>query len=95
MHLKFNLPLCKEDRNLQQNCNFILRAAAGKTQDQIIKALNIKISSLRQKVRNLRKNAAKTISKEQFKSLNCKIKRITDEEREKIKQPHISKILSI
>ena len=59
MHLKFNLSLCKEDRNLQRNCNFILRAAAGKIQDQMIKSLNIKISSLRQKIRNLLKSASK------------------------------------
>ena len=91
LHLKFNWSLSKEGRNLQQNCNFILRDAAGKIQDQIIKALYIKISSLRQKIRNLRKSAAKTISKEQFKSLNCKIRRITDKEREKIKQRQIRK----
>ena len=91
LHLKFNLSLCKEDRNLQRNCNFILRAAAGKIQDQIIKALNIKINSLIQKVRNLRKSVAKRISKQQLKSLNCKIKRITDKEREKIKQRQICK----
>ena len=48
-HLKFNLSLCKEDRNSQLNYNFILCAAAGKIQDQIMKALHIKISSLRQK----------------------------------------------
>ena len=83
MHLKFNLSLCKEDRNSQLNYNFILCAAAGKIQDQIMKALNIKISSLRQKIRNLRKSDAKTISKEQFKSLNCKIKRIIDNEKRK------------
>ena len=90
-HLKFNLSLWKEDLNSQRNCNFILRAAARKIQDQIIKALNIKISSLRQKIRNLRKSAAKAISKKQFKSLDCKIKRITDKEREKIKQRRIRK----
>ena len=89
LHLKFNLSLCKEDRNLQQNCKFILRATAGKIQDQIIKALNIKISSLQQKIRNLRKSAAKTISKEQVKLLNCQIKRTTDKEREKVKQRQI------
>ena len=82
LHLKFNLPLCK-DRNLQRNRNFILCAAAGKIQDQIIKALNIKINSLRQKMTNLGKTVAKKISKEQLKSLNCKIKRTTDKEREK------------
>ena len=82
LHLKFNLSLCK-DRNLQRNRNFILCAAAGKIQDQIIKALNIKINSLRQKMTNLRKTVAKRISKEQLKSLNCKIKRTTDKEREK------------
>ena len=91
LHLKFNLSLSKEDRNLQQNCNFILLDAAGKIQDQIIKALYIKISSPRQKIRNLRKSATKRISKEQFKSLNCKIRRITDKEREKIKQRQIRK----
>ena len=85
LHLKLNLSLCKEDRKSQLNYNFILRAAAGKIQDQIMKAQNIKISSQRQKIRNLCKSDAKTISKEQFKSLNCKIKRITDKEREKIK----------
>ena len=69
----------------------MLCAAAGKIQDQIIKALHIKISSLRQKIRNLRKSDAKRISKEQFKFLNCKIKRITDKEREKIKQRQIRK----
>ena len=90
-HLKFNLSLCKEDRTLQRNCNFILCAAAGKIQDQIIKALIIKINSLRQKVRNLLKSVAKRISKEQLKSLNCKIKRITDKETEKIKQRQIRK----
>ena len=89
LHLKFNLSLCKEDRTLQRNCNFILCAAAGKIQDQIIKALNIKINSLRQKVKNLLKSVAKRISKEQLKSLNCKIKRITDKETEKIKQRQI------
>ena len=47
LHLKFNLSLCKEDRTLQRNCNFILCAAAGKIQDQIIKVLNIKINSIR------------------------------------------------
>ena len=52
LHLKFNLSLCEEDRNLQRKCNFILRAAAGKIQDQRIKALNTKISSLRQKIIN-------------------------------------------
>ena len=91
LHLKFNLSLCKEDRTLQRNCNFILCAAAGKIQDQIIKALNIKINSLRQKVKNLLKSVAKRISKEQLKSLNCKIKRITDKETEKIKQRQIRK----
>ena len=30
LHLKFNRSLCKEDRNLKRNCNFILCAAAGK-----------------------------------------------------------------
>ena len=64
----------------------MLRRAAGKNQDEIIKALNIKISSLRQKRRNIRKSVAKRISKEQFKLLKCKIKRITHKEREKIKQ---------
>ena len=91
LHLKFNLSLCKEDRSLQRNCNFILCAAAGKIQDQIIKALNIKINSLRQKVRNLLKSVAKRLSKEQLKSLNCKIKIITDKETEKIKQRQIRK----
>ena len=91
LHLKFNLSLCKEDRSLQRNCNFILCAAAGKIQDQIIKALNIKINSLRQKVRNLLKSVAKRLSKEQLKSLNCKIKIITDKETEKIKQRQICK----
>ena len=86
LHLKFNLSLCKEeDCNLQTNYNFMLCAAAGKIQDQIMKAQNIKISSLRQKIRNLCKSDAKTISKEQFKSLNCKIKRITDKEKRKNK----------
>ena len=47
LHLKFNLSLCKEDRNLQRICNYILCAAAGKIQDHIIKALNIKINSIR------------------------------------------------
>ena len=47
LHLKFNRSLCKEDRNLQRNCNFILYAAASKIQDQIIKVLNIKINSIR------------------------------------------------
>ena len=74
LHLKFSLSLCKGDRNLQRNCNFILRAAAGKIQDQITIALNMKISSLRQKTRNLRKSVIRRISKEQFKLLNCKIK---------------------
>ena len=90
-HSKFNLSLCKEDRNFQRNYNFILRAAASKIQDEIIKALNMKINSLRQKIRHLRKSVAKRISKEQLKSLNCKIKRITDKEREKIKQRQIRK----
>ena len=84
LHLNFNLSLCKEeDCNLQTNYNFMLCAAAGRIQDQMIKALNIKISSLRQKIRNLRKSDAKTISKEQFKFLNCKIKRIIDNEKRK------------
>ena len=42
-------------------------------------------------MRNLRKSVIKRISKEQFKSLNCKIKRITDKEREKIKQRQFHK----
>ena len=87
LHLKFSLSFCKQDRNLQRNCNFILRAAAGKIPDQIIKALNIKISS--PKIRNLRKSVVKRISKEQFKSPNCKIRRIIDKEKEKIKQRQI------
>ena len=91
LHLKFNLSLCKKDRNLQRNCNFILRAAAVKIQDQIIKALNIEISQLQQNIRNLRKSIIKRISKKQFKSLNCKIKRITGKEREKIKQGQFRK----
>ena len=76
---------------MQRNCNYILCAAAGKIQDHIIKALNIKINSIRQKVRNLRKSVARRISKEQLRSLKCKIKRITDKEREKIKQRQIRK----
>ena len=42
-------------------------------------------------MRNLHKSVIKRISKEQFKSLNCKIKRITDKEREKIKQRQFHK----
>ena len=91
LHLNFNLSLYKEDRNLKRTCNFILRAAASKIQDQITKALNIKISSLRQKLRNLRKSVAKRTNKEQFKSLECKIKKITDKERAKTKQRQIHK----
>ena len=90
LHLKFNLSLCKEDRNLQRNCNFILRAAAGKIQDEINKALNIKISLPQEKIRNL-PSVVKRISKKQFKSLNCKMKRINDKERKKIKQRQIRK----
>ena len=73
LHLNFNLSLCKEDRNLQRNCNFILCAATGKIQDQVTKALNIKINSIREKVRNLRKSVPKRIGKEQFKSIKRKI----------------------
>ena len=51
----------------------------------------MRINSLRQKIRHLRKSVAKRISKEQLKSLNCKIKRVTDKEREKIKQRQIRK----
>ena len=94
MHLKFYLSLCDEDRNLQQKCNFILRAAASKIQDQIIKDLNIKISSLRQII-NLRESAVKRISNEHFKSLKCKIKRITDKERENINVKFINIIEAI
>ena len=75
LHLKFNLSLCK-DRNLQRNCNFILCAAAGKIHDQIIKARNIKINSLRQKIRNLRKTVAKRISKNSFNHLAVKSKEL-------------------
>ena len=51
----------------------------------------MRINSLRQKIRHLGKSVAKRISKEQLKSLNCKIKRVTDKEREKIKQRQIRK----
>ena len=44
LHLKFNLSLCKKDRNLQRNCNFVFRAAAVKIQDLIIIALKIEFS---------------------------------------------------
>ena len=91
MHLNFNLSLSKEDHNLKRTCNFILRAAVSKVQDQITKALNIQISSLRQKLRNLRKSVVKRTNKEQFKSLECKVKKITDKERAKTKQRQIRK----
>ena len=91
LHLKFNLSLYKGDCKFQRNCNFMLPAAAGKIQDQIIKALNIKISALGQKRKNIRKSVVKRISKEQFKSLKCKIKKVIDKGREKIKQRQIRK----
>ena len=53
---------------------FYTCSAAGKIQDWIIKALNIKINSLRQKMRSLRKSVVKTFSGSDSvkNSLNCR-----------------------
>ena len=47
---------------MQRSCSFILRTGAIKIQPQIIKVVYIKINSLRENVRKLRKGAGKRIS---------------------------------